>query len=205
MTMAMAELALKLAPSGTPVKLDLAAGQHKRDGFRSVDLWKGSDEVVDLLKFPWSWADNSVDELFCSHFIEHIPARDVESRDLRNVAGDDRFLGQDMLFAFFDECWRILKPGTTLTIDCPCARSNRAFQDPTHRRFIVMETFLYLNRKWREEQKLDHYPVRCNFDGSVNPIILQELAAMHPEVQQRRFNAEWNAILDWHVVMTAVK
>jgi predicted SAM-dependent methyltransferase len=202
---------LNLAPSSEPVKLDLAAGQTKRAGFRSIDIWEGADERVDLLKFPWPWPDNYADELFCSHFVEHIPAREVEVRDLRvEDTGEvtfltKQFVGQDMFFAFFDECWRILKPGAGITVDVPCGRSNRAFQDPTHRRFIMMETFFYLMKRWREEQKLDHYRVRCNFDGACNPVIMNELAVMHPEVQARRFNAEWNAILDWHVTMTAVK
>jgi predicted SAM-dependent methyltransferase len=194
-----------LAPPVRNVKLDLACGQSAREGFEGVDVWPGARHVVNLMRFPWPWADNSVDELHCSHFIEHLPLRDLEERDL---SGTDRtWLGRDFLFAFFDECWRILKHEGTMTVICPNARSNRAFQDPTHRRFIVAETFYYLNRDWRESQKLTHgpYDVKCHFGFNAVPIIPIELNALSPEVQQRRFNSEWNAVLDWQASLVCLK
>jgi predicted SAM-dependent methyltransferase len=119
-----------------PVRLNLACGQVPRDGFEGVDLWSGATHQMDLLKFPWKWASSSVDELYSAHFVEHIPMELTPS-------------GQDLFLAFFDECWRILKNGGVMTVVCPNARSNRAFQDPTHRRFIVGETFMYLSDEWR--------------------------------------------------------
>lgn len=119
--------------------------------------------------------------------------------------------GKDLFFAFFDECWRILEktsnpaqPAGVMTVLCPCARSNRAFQDPTHRRFIVAETFLYLNRDWRKLNKLDHYRVDCHFGIDVVPIIPTELSLLHPEAQQRRFNENWNTVMDWQARLVAV-
>ena len=187
-----------------PVKLDLAAGQSPREGFEGVDIWPQSKHVVNLWRFPWPWADNSVDELNCSHHIEHIPARDVSRDDLNGPLAID-FVGKDMMFAFFDECWRILKPDAWMTVICPCARNNRAFQDPTHRRFIVSETFLYLSAEWRKLNKLDHYNVRCNFGIDVVPIVPTELTLLHPEAQARRFNESWNTILDWQARLKAIK
>jgi hypothetical protein len=130
-----------------------------------------------------------VDELHCSHFIEHIP-----------MATDPA--GKDLLFAFFDECFRILKPSGRMTVLCPNARSNRAFQDPTHRRFIVAETFLYLHKPWRVANKLDHYQVDCDFHVQCDPIVPTELTLLHPEAQARRFTESWNVILDWQAVLT---
>lgn len=204
-------------PETGPVKLDLACGLNCREGFEGVDLYGNvAKHKVDLCKFPWPFADNSVDELHCSHFIEHIPAREIEERDLSGkqvlngavVSGAHRdlsYVGQDMLFAFFDEVWRILKPGAAITILCPALRSNRAFMDPTHRRFIPAETFLYLDREWRKANGLSHYLSKCHFTGKVDPMVTAELTQLNPEAAARQVNHYWNVVGDWRCIMTAVK
>ena len=199
---------IPMAPSIKKLKLDLAGGQNVREGFEGVDVWEGSKHVVDLMKFPWPWKDGEAEELHCSHFIEHIPCRTIEERDI--VPGTDpelakKLVGKDMFLAFFDECWRVLGHGGKMSVICPCARNNRAFQDPTHRRFIVAETFLYLNEGFRKGNKLDHYRVICNFDVRCDPVVLAEMTLLHPDAQQRRFNESWNTILDWSANLTAVK
>lgn len=202
-----------LAPATSPpVRYDLACGQNPRDGFTGVDLYAISAPVhFDLLKFPWPWPDSSVDELHCSHFIEHIPARNVEVGDIikgtedGGMLTDARAVGKDFLFAFFDECYRVLKPGGTMTVLCPNARNNRAFQDPTHRRFIVAETFLYLHEPWRKANKLDHYKVECDFDVQCDPVVPAEFTLLHPEAQMRRFTESWNVILDWQARLVSRK
>lgn len=125
------------------VKYDLACGQNKREGFVGIDIVKaeGVDMVFDLEAFPWPLDSDSADELHASHYIEHVHD----------------------LFAFFDEAWRVAKDGATFTIVCPYYTSIRAWQDPTHVRPISEATFLYFSREWRESQKLDHYPVQCDW------------------------------------------
>lgn len=201
---------LALAQSRELVKLDFACGNNKREGFEGVDFYAPTAEhKIDLFKFPLPWADSSVDEIYCSHFVEHLPARDVEPRDIDVRRGRDtevsRFIGQDFLFAFFDECWRILKPGATMMVIVPSGRSDRAYQDPTHRRFIVAETFGYLNREVREQMGLGHYNVRCNFASSVNPTVDQALNLRHPEVQALKFKEAYNVVCDWHATLISRK
>lgn len=198
-----------------PLLLDLAAGQNPREGYEGVDIWPGAKHCADLWKFPWPWADGSVEALHCSHHIEHIPCREVEERDILIdpkkdgieawEAAKKEWVGRDMFFAFFDECWRILKNGGKMSVICPCARNNRAFQDPTHRRFIVAETFLYLNENFRKGNKLDHYRVKCDFNVQADPVVLTEMSLLHPEAQQRRFTESWNTIIDWSANLVAVK
>lgn len=198
---------LKLANPVPTLKLDLACGQSPREGFEGVDLLAPDvKHRVDLMKFPWPWADNSVLELHCSHYVEHIPCREVEERDLRDdPAAHARFVGQDMFLAFFDECHRILVPDGAMKVIVPCGRSNRAFQDPTHRRFLMQESFLYLNAEWRRINKLDHYRARCNFGASANPTIPVEMTLLHPEAWNRRFNESWNVVIDWMVDLKVIK
>ncbi len=183
-------------------KLDLAAGQNPREGFEGVDLWPGSQHVVDLSEYPWPFEDNSVLELHSSHYIEHIMAGYIDAYGNPVRGWKD---GKDALFAFFDECYRILIPGGIMTVICPCARSNRGFQDPTHRRFIVAETFLYLSAEWRKINKLDHYKADCNFGINVVPIVPIEMTVIHAEAANRRMNAEWNTVSDWQATLQSQK
>jgi hypothetical protein len=204
---------LALAESPKIVKLDFACGNNKKEGFEGVDFYAPTAEhKIDLFKFPFPWADNSVDEIHCSHFVEHLPARDVELRDLRvdlsapaPIARDRQFVGQDFLFAFFDECWRILKPGSTMMVIVPSGRSDRAYQDPTHRRFIVAELFGYLNKESREQMGLGHYNVRCNFASSITPTIDNALHLRHAEVQALKFREAYNVVHDWHATLITRK
>lgn len=189
------------------LKLDLGCGLNPRPGFEGVDNLAPAQHKVDLLKFPWPWDDDSAEELNCSHFIEHIDARNVEPRDLvdANPMSIERWVGVDLFFAFFDECHRVLRHEGKLHVITPSARNNRAFQDPTHRRFIVQETFLYLHKAWRDAVGLSHYRVRCDFAGSCNPSITAEVAQREATVQEALIRERWNATIDWHATLVAIK
>jgi predicted SAM-dependent methyltransferase len=180
------------------VRLDLGCGQSCQDGFEGVDLWSPTAKHrVNLFRFPWRFEDSSVDEIYCSHFVEHIPAREVEDKDIDGLIARD-FIGKDMLFAFFDECHRILKPRGKMKVIVPALQSTRAFQDPTHRRFIPAEMFGYLSKEWRTANKLDHYRVVCDFEITINHTVLDEMNLLAPEVAMRRFRESWNTMWDFH-------
>lgn len=198
---------LELESHRRMIRLDLACGQSPREGFEGVDLLAPAARKVDLCRFPWPFESDSVDEIHCSHFIEHIPCREIEARDLvdPNPQTIERWVGVDMFFGFFDEVWRILKHEGKARIICPALRSNRAFQDPTHRRFVAAETFTYLHAPWREANKLDHYRVRCNFAGVCNHTLPAELTLLSQEAQQQRFHERWNQIHDWIADLVAIK
>lgn len=174
-------------------RIDLACGQNCKPGFEGLDLYAPNCSIRwDLRKHPWPIEDGSCSELHCSHFIEHLPACEVE---------EGPHAGKDHLFAFFDECYRILEDGASMLVVVPNARSNRAFQDPTHRRFIVAETFAYLWGEWRDANGLSHYNVDCNFAGRINHTVIEELTALNPETARRRMETQWNQIPDWHVTL----
>jgi predicted SAM-dependent methyltransferase len=205
-----------IAKSTELVRLDLGCGQRPKDGYEGVDnRAPDAKHKVDLFKFPWPWEDNSVDELHASHFVEHIPARPLEERDIKPycnnfhlsyseriaIAGDEvlkRFLDQPFFFAFFDECHRILKPGGVMHVIVPALQSVRAFQDPTHYQFIPAERFMYLNAEWRKMNGLDHYHVRCDFAGTTNHTCETNMNLLHPDAAQRRFREGWNTIYDFY-------
>jgi hypothetical protein len=199
-TTAKSALVLVEAPSTLSLRLDLGCGQNPKEGFEGVDLYGDkATHKVDLFKFPWPFKDNSVEEIHASHLLEHVPAREVEKRDLVTDKGptDERFLGQDMLFAFMDECYRIMKVDAWMHVVVPSGRSNRAFWDPTHRRFFMQETFLYFARDWRKMNGLDHYRVGCNFGVDVGHSMPNEEGLRSQEVQQDRVMHLWNTTVDW--------
>jgi predicted SAM-dependent methyltransferase len=209
-------LALVETPVVSNLKLDLGCGQNPREGFEGVDLYGDKAKFkVDLFKFPWPFADESVEEINASHLLEHIPAREVEFRDLHLSTlspggempspavlatykdAESKYLGADFLFAFIDECYRILKPDCWMHVVVPSGRSNRAFWDPTHRRFFMQETFLYFARDWRKMNGLDHYRIRANFGVDVGHTLPTEEGLRSPDAQATRFLHYWNVTVDW--------
>jgi SAM-dependent methyltransferase len=140
----MNEIVAKPAKIETVLKLDLACGQNKKEGFVGVDIGGNADIIHNLNRYPWPFDNDSVEEINCSHFIEHV----------------------DDLIRFMDECWRVMKPGAKMNVVAPYYSSIRAMQDPTHKHFISEMTFMYFNRKWREMNKIDHYPIKSDFDFS---------------------------------------
>lgn len=151
-------MAKKKVKEDKPLKLNLGGGQYKEEGWTNLDIvdLPEVDIVHDLTKFPWPFEDNSVDEIKSSHFIEHLSGEDFTK--------------------MMEECYRILKKGEFdpdnpnqptkgfMTHIAPYYNSVRAWQDPTHKTLISESRFLYYNKQWRDQNKLDHYGINCDFD-----------------------------------------
>ncbi len=174
------------------MKLDLGVGDNKREGYIGVDIVETSstDVVHDLNVYPWPFEDGSVDEIHCSHYVEHIP-HDVNNEDKR-----------DGLIQFMDEVYRILKPEGKINIVAPYYKNERAFGDPTHRRYIGDLSFLYWNKEWRDTNKLSHYGILCDFDIKLSYMIDNDLTLKAQELRTEAIKKEWNAVQDIMVEMT---
>ncbi len=169
------------------IKLDLACGDRKKEGFIGVDISPDvkPDIVADLNKYPWDWVkDNEVFQIHASHYVEHV--LDIKS--------------------FMEECHRILVPMGTIHIICPYYSSLRASQDYTHVRLISENTFIYFNQKWMKENKLEHYGVKCDFE------VVSQRYYYNPEWESRADVArEWarqhyiNVVADIEVTLRAIK
>lgn len=193
---------ITIAESDGELKIDLACGQRPREGFHGVDIVGGEGITkLNVLEYPWPWADSSVSILHCSHFIEHVPAIEVGPDGSAVPYGT----GQDALFRFFDEAWRVLKPDGLMEIIWPSSRSDRAFWDPTHRRFLPQQFTMYLNQAWRVGQSLDHYNVHCNFIDSSNFTIDPAMQTLSDDARTRHFNNYWNTIIDFYSKLRAIK
>ena len=110
---------------GENVRLNLGCGGQVLEGYIGVDIRPGVGQVTADLSKPWPFEDESVDEIRASHLVEHLP---------------------DALFTM-SEAWRVLKRGGRFDIDVPSTNGMGAFQDPTHRSFWNVNSFLYYDRK----------------------------------------------------------
>jgi len=105
------------------LKIDLGCGSNKRKGFKGMDILPlpGVDYVVDLEKGFSFIPDNSVDEFYSSHFLEHIQNLEL----------------------IMSEIHRTLKPYGTLTVIVPHFSNPYYYSDYTHKRFFGLYSFDY--------------------------------------------------------------
>jgi predicted SAM-dependent methyltransferase len=167
------------------LRLDLACGQSKTEGFFGLDIYPGDGTdpnraMVDLEQFPWPVESNSAEEIVCNHYVEHTPD----------------------LMKFMNEVYRILKPGGKIKVVCPYYNSVRCWQDPTHKRAISEASFLYFNKQWRDTNKLDHYPINCDFDYTYGYDMNVTWANRSDEARTFAVTHYMNVINDIHVVLT---
>jgi len=209
------------AAPAQPLRIDIGCGKNKKAGFVGIDslALPGVDFYCDIRKAPWTlepfvigdaqppepkartvckqlpdgkWlytvlgteplADNSVDEAHCSHFIEH----------LTNL--DDKWERTH----FFNELYRVLKPGASCSLVLPHWASNRYYGDPTHKEPFSEMGFFYLSKDWRLSQaphtdaQITGNPslYSCDFEATWGYSLHQALQLRNQEYQQ-------NALTFW--------
>lgn len=153
-----------------PLKLDIGCGKNKKAGFIGVDVraFDGVDTVADLRQ-PWPWADGSVEEVNCSHFLEHLTAQER--------------------IHFANELFRVLKVGGKAVITTPHFGSVRAYGDLTHQwPPVVSFWYLYLNKAWRETNAPHNDQYVCDFDHGYG-------FGLHPMVQARNQDYQNYAVI----------
>ncbi len=169
------------------LKLDLACGQRCHEGFTGVDIVAQgtSAEIIADLRRSWPWEDGSVEEAICQHFFEHLTG--AERMD------------------FMDQLYRVLVPGGTATIITPYAWSWRAVADPTHQwPPIVEQSYLYYNKTWRVANKLDHYPIYCDFEFEIRYVFNPDVSFPDEAAHEQGLRHYLNVVDDLRTVLTRV-
>lgn len=105
------------------VRIEIGPGTAPHDGY--TGLGPGC-EIDCEAQDEWPVPNDSVDQIYASHVLEHIPA------------GAPRL-------KVFANAYRVLKPGHTFTVIVPWLRDGtwQAVADPTHVSFFVPESFHY--------------------------------------------------------------
>ena len=82
-----------------PIRLDLGAGQYPKEGFVRMDFDSRGTDIIWDVKDGIPLPDNSVSELYTSHFLEHF------------MPTDQHYILQ--------EIWRVTAPGGKVEIRLP--------------------------------------------------------------------------------------
>lgn len=172
------------------VKIDLGCGGKKQPDHIGLDRLKldGVDIVADLGVVPLPFEDASVDEIYTSHFMEHLTA--PHRCQLMN------------------ECFRVLKADGKMTIIVPHWASSRAYGDPTHQWPPIGEMwFYYLSKTWRAENAphtdIEHWPsgYACDFECTWGYGLNPQLTTRNQEFQSFAVNYYREAIFDLHATL----
>ena len=165
-------------------KLNLACGEGKIEGFKGVDLNPSdcTDYILDLEKFPWDIESDSLEEVWCSHYIEHTSD----------------------LVKFMNELYRVMKVKGKATLIAPYYSCMRAWQDPTHKRAICEATFFYFNKEWRTVNKIKHCGIEPNvdFDFTYGYTFSPEWALRSDDAKAFAVKNYINVVWDIQIVLT---
>ena len=107
-------------------KLNLGCGKDIRKGYINIDFIKypGIDVTHNLNEYPWPFHDNTFDEIYASHILEHL-------EDLKKT---------------MQEMKRICKNYATIEIRVPHFSCGVSYRDPTHKRVFSYFTFDYFEK-----------------------------------------------------------
>ncbi len=107
-------------------KLNVGCGRNVFEGaeWTNVDIAPHDGAIVADLEKRWPFPDDSFDELYCSHVLEHV---------------------KNPLF-FMEEAWRVAKPGAAMRVLVPYGTSDAAWEDPTHVRPYFIGSFFFFSQ-----------------------------------------------------------
>ncbi len=104
------------------IKINLGCGKDKKEGFVGVDIDPETKPDITASALDLPFEKESVDEVYSSHLVEHFTPEEAKK--------------------FFDEVYRVLKPGASayIKIDREWSRKKLLKKDPTHKyRFAARE------------------------------------------------------------------
>ena len=136
------------------VKFNLGCGQKPLEGYINCDFNPDikADRHFDLNVFPYPLDSGSADEVFMDNVLEHL-------NDVTRV---------------MCELHRILKPGGMARIKVPYAKSDWAYQDPTHKAFFTEKSMDYF-----AEGYAYNYYTRCRFKVVRAELIADSVSLRH--------------------------
>lgn len=166
-----------------PLRLDIGCGKTTPPGWEGIDAIDFGQKHVRDVREGLHWIEaNSVDEVRSSHFVEHL-------------TGEERV-------TFFNDLYRVMKPGATALIITPNWSHACAYGDPTHQWPPMSQWWpLYLHKEWRAANA-PHVGFICDFDHVVAGSWDQTIESRNAEYKQFAMNAYTNSWRDLIVTLT---
>ena len=150
------------------MKLNLGCGKDIKPDYINLDIVDyGGNKIHDINTFPYPFEDNTFEEIYASHVLEHL----------------------DNFNKTVIELYRIAKPNCTIIVYAPFFLNTKYFGEPDHKIPFSIRTFdnyEYIGDrklKFYEKWKLDH---RTNYESVAKF-----------EILEKRFITSHFAVLKW--------
>jgi SAM-dependent methyltransferase len=150
----------------------------------SIDIAK---DIAVPTKFPWNYESGSVDSVTCIGVLEYI-------------GGENRA-------AFFDEIYRVLRPGAKATVIVPYWNTAMGIQDLRYKwPPLAEQSFQFFNKKIREENKLNEGPFKiemnCDFEMDFGYTASLDIASREVSTRDYMIKHYANSIIALQVTLT---
>lgn len=122
-------------------RLDLGGGHVPAPNHINIDIVAEADIKWDLNKGLPPVIKNEVEGIRCHQVLEHLTS----------------------IIPLLNDCWEVMKEGAVMEISTPLAGTTQAYQDPTHIRCYVPETFLYFKENSPFEKEQNEYGITARF------------------------------------------
>jgi hypothetical protein len=124
------------------MRLNLGCGHKKLSGFVNVDKSRSCDpdELVDLEKLPWPWADDSAEEVMLSHVLAELGA------------------APDLYLGIMQELYRVCRDGTAVTIVTTHPRHDMFLDNPANVRPITVDGLALFSQSFQRQYEARGYP-----------------------------------------------
>lgn len=126
------------------MRIDLGGGYAPTPGHFNIDLVPEADYVWDLNKGLPSTikTERNIEGIRCHHVIEHLTS----------------------VISLFNDCYEVMKEGALFEISTPLAGTPQYWQDPTHVKGFVSESFLYFRKDSPFEKEQNEYGITARFE-----------------------------------------
>ena len=125
-------------------RLELGGGLAPAPGHINIDIIPEADIKYDLnLGLPVEIVEGNknIEGIRCHQVIEHL----------------------DTIIPLMNDCYEVMKEGAILEISTPLAGTTQFWQDPTHKKGYVSESFLYFAEDSPYAKEQEEYGIKARF------------------------------------------
>lgn len=158
------------------VKLNVGCGKALQEGFEGLDIIDFGQKYKCDARKKLPFKDDEVSAVYTRNFVP-ILTKPERSK-------------------FFNELYRILKPGGTVTLVVPAWNSAGGYGHPHFKEEIKEEYFYFLNKAWREANAPEVVELTCNFDPTWGYNMHPSIVTRNQEYQQFALSNYCNSALE---------